>query len=284
MSKKNIKITSAAILTVVIIVIVAYNKLSLYKADVNMPILMYHHIDSNIENSGYTIVTPDKFKSDMQWLKEKGYNTIFFGDIVNYVNGKGKLPKNPILISFDDGYLSNYEYAYPILKELDMKATIFIIGWSVGRDKHKDNITDIYAHFTYEQAKEMYESGNIDIQSHTYDMHNDDEFRSGMTQNTNESLSDYKLYLANDLNKLEDLVLENINKNISFISYPYGKYSENTTIVLKELGYMAAVTTEHGSNIIKRGDTELFYLKRINISQSTTMESIEDLITPSNKK
>ncbi len=86
----------------------------------------------NIVNTE-TILTPDQFKKQLLYLEAMGYSTIHFKDYIEFKENGKKLPDNPIIITFDDGYYSNYEYAYPILKELNMKATIFAIGWSVGR-------------------------------------------------------------------------------------------------------------------------------------------------------
>ena len=80
--------------------------------------------------------------------------------------------KKPVVITFDDGYLSNYQYAYPILKETGMVATIFVIGATVGNTEHYKNTNyPITPHFTFQQGAEMVASGIISIQSHTYDMH-----------------------------------------------------------------------------------------------------------------
>ena len=76
------------------------------------------------------------------------------------------MPENPIAITFDDGYLSNYEIAYPILKELNIPATIFIVTSTVGLDESSGKVST--PHFTWDQAREMQESGIIDIHSHSH--------------------------------------------------------------------------------------------------------------------
>ena len=68
------------------------------------------------------------------------------------------LPDKPILITFDDGYASNYMYAYPILKKLGMQATIFVITDRRGKT------LSVNPHFSWNQAREMQDSGVIDIQ------------------------------------------------------------------------------------------------------------------------
>ena len=135
-----------------------------------VPVLMYHHISE--EGNDSTELSPEAFEAQIAALAEAGYTAVFPEDLAAYVREGKELPEKPIVITFDDGYLSNYEYAYPILKKYGMVATIFVIGSTVGDTEHyKDTDYPITPHFSCEQAKEMVDSGVISIQSHTYDMH-----------------------------------------------------------------------------------------------------------------
>jgi len=80
-------------------------------------------------------------------------------------NPQYKLPKKPLLITIDDGYANNYSLAYPILKEKGLRATIYIITSYRGKQP------GVTRHFTWAEAKEMYDSGVINIESHTHDLH-----------------------------------------------------------------------------------------------------------------
>ena len=93
-----------------------------------IPVLTYHHFQDNfpVEKSA-SICTPENFKKHMKYLNDIGYNTITFNDLEKAKNGESNLPPNPIIISIDDGYLSAYTCAYPILKELNMKANLNIL-------------------------------------------------------------------------------------------------------------------------------------------------------------
>ncbi|NMR85779.1 polysaccharide deacetylase family protein, partial [Vibrio parahaemolyticus] len=79
---------------------------------IKVPVLMYHHISDEVNNS--MVVSKDKFYEDMITLKEAGYEGIFLTDLYEYLQGNTTLPDKPIIITFDDGYSSFYEIAYPI--------------------------------------------------------------------------------------------------------------------------------------------------------------------------
>ncbi len=148
------------------------NNNSLIKSiSTDVPVLLYHHIEPGADGSNGSIISLERFEEHMKALKENGYNAITCSDLISYAENGTKLPNKPILITFDDGYQSNYEYAYPILKKYGLKGTIFVIGSFFGSDTYKDTDMKIIPHFGMSEAQEMVDSGVIEIQSHTYDMH-----------------------------------------------------------------------------------------------------------------
>jgi peptidoglycan/xylan/chitin deacetylase (PgdA/CDA1 family) len=185
--------------------------------------------------------------------------------------GKRKLPDKPIFITFDDGYESNYKYAYPILKEMNMKATISIIGWSVGRSVNKDYTTPIFPHFTIQEAKEMYESGLIDIQCHSFDMHDETTERKGVDMFPGESESDYRKRFKEDTVKIKILIESSIGNQVDVYTYPFGRYNSISESVLKELGFKYTLTVQNGISDLSSGS---YMLNRINVPQRMSSEEL----------
>ena len=113
--------------------------------------LMYHSIDSEKNKGGIFV---DEFEEHIKWIKDK--KTFKMEELkgLDY-----KLPKNSILITFDDGYKNNYTLAFPILKKYNMKATIFLNTKFIEKDE---------AYLNWDEIREMYESGLIDFQLHTH--------------------------------------------------------------------------------------------------------------------
>ena len=78
--------------------------------------------------SGSATISPEAFRKQIQALSDAGYNAISLDQLRDYVYNGTPLPAKPIVLTFDDGYLSNYADAFPVLKEYNMKATISSIG------------------------------------------------------------------------------------------------------------------------------------------------------------
>lgn len=248
-----------------------------------VPILMYHHLDADKSMGSSTIVSQDDFRDEMLTLKENGYNTIFFKDLYDYVYSGRELPDKPIIITFDDGYESNYKYAYPVLKELGMKATISVIGMSVGKDKYKDTDELIIPHFGYNEAREMYLSGYIDIQSHSYAMHDNKDLepdcREGVLQKNGESENDYIFAFKQDYLRSRDEIEKGVGNKVFVYTYPFGEYSELTETLLRELGNKITVSTHPGvSTVIKGLPQSLYVLKRINVPCNLSGRGLIDKI------
>lgn len=248
-----------------------------------VPIITYHHIDPKADDSNPAIVSPQKFKGDMISLKQAGFRTIFFKDLVDYSEGIQTLPDQPIIITFDDGYLSNYVYAYPILKELNMKATISVIGRSVGNPGYNRRDKIVFPHFTWKQAKEMYRSGHIDIQSHSFDMHRPSEvrypFRKGVLPQKGENTDEYVKFFKEDCIKQKELIESNIGNKVIAFSYPYGHYNPLSEKVLSDLGYKVTVTIDKGINVINRDKNSILKLKRINVDYTLSSQELVKILS-----
>lgn len=221
-----------------------------YSAQV--PILMYHNLAQ--EGSGNDTISVQRFEEHLAALQDAGYTTITFQDLLAYVEQGTELPEKPVLLTFDDGYESNYTLAYPLLQQYQMKATIFVIGVSMGKDTYKDTGQAMIPHFTQEQAAEMEASGLVAIESHGYDMHevqgrDPEPIRVGILPREDESEWDYAAFLQEDCQAMTDL----LGKTPGVLAYPYGYASDLSEVVLHEMGIYATVTIEEKINTIVKG-------------------------------
>ncbi len=226
---------------------------------VTVPILLYHHISNS---KGYT--TPEKFRQDMESLKKAGYNTIFYSDLYEYAAKGRALPEKPVIVTFDDGYYSNYEYAYPVLKELGMKAEISVIGCWVGIKE----LSGVIPHFSWSEAQEMYKSETVHIEAHSYRMHDYDPSgkvtRHGILKRQDEDYERYIKVLVSDTKTVTSMIEQNMGYKPLAYTYPNGYNTPLSEKIMESLGYKITVTIKEGINTVIKGDTSsLMHLKRI---------------------
>lgn len=239
---------------------------------VYLPIIMYHQVKDR--GLGKDTITPHELESDLKYLKANHYNTITMEELLDYVYGNRELPENPIILTFDDGYFSTYKYVYPLIKKYNVKIVLSIVG------KSTDDFTEVkdenveYSHITWAQLNEMLESGLVEVQNHTYNMHTAKNGRKGCNQKPGENFNTYQSALTDDLTKLQNEIAEKTGRLPSTFTYPYGVYNDNTIQILKELGFKAGLSCRYGMNVVSK-DMNLYQLRRICRSHG---ESVEKLI------
>lgn len=247
-----------------------------------VPIIMYHHLDNNL-TSTYTI-SANQFEEHIKALSDSGYTSVSTQQIIDYVEKGIQLPHKPVVITFDDGYLSNYEIAYPILKKYNMKATIFIVGIYVGKDTYKNTNQKIIPHFNYEQANEMIDSGLIEIQSHTYDMHQRTDYENGPARTNvlpleGEDENSYLDNLKTDIIKAKKDILSGTGKDVFAFAYPGGRYNDLSQKVLNEMNIKAIFTTKEEITILTKGQIQtLKDLKRFSIIGDISPKKLLEMI------
>jgi peptidoglycan/xylan/chitin deacetylase (PgdA/CDA1 family) len=245
---------------------------------VRLPIIMYHHI-SDHDNANEVIISKDDFKNHMIAIKQAGFTAISTQELISFANEGKDLPDKPILITFDDGYKSNYDLAYPILKELGIKSSINVIVSCIGLDK-LDN-SEIIPHFSIEEANEMIQSGLIDIQNHSYNLHSNESsnlYRKGIMPMPKESIKQYIDTLKQDNNLAKGIESKLINK-FEVFSYPYGFANLTADTLLKELGYKMTLLTGNKINYVYKNDPiSIFGLYRLNINGKISAKQLIELI------
>lgn len=250
-----------------------------------VPVLLYHEIDPAADGSNGAVISPETFENHIRALAENGYTAVSPEELTAYVEHGGTLPEKPVLITFDDGYQSNYDYAYPVLKKYGMKATIFVIGSSAGKDEYKDTGQPIIPHFGAEEAREMTDSSLISIQSHTYDLHQAAAYETGTVRENMAPLPgedewDYADMLADDTEKERQLILSLTGEEPFALAYPEGRYTELTTSVLVQLGVKITFTTQPGGNTVIRGlPQSLLEMNRYTMYEDTTAEQMLEYLS-----
>lgn len=187
-----------------------------------VPVICYHSINEDPSGKSPIIISKEKLRENLQTIKNDGYTTLTMAELNDYLFNDKPIPEKSVVITFDDGYMDNYTNAFPILKEFNMNATIFVIS---------DYLTRGEPYLTPKEVKEMSDYG-IDIESHT--------------------VSHVKLSTLSYEDQLKELkdskeAIENITgKPIISIAYPEGKFNEDTKKATIEAGYSMGFTIDRG--------------------------------------
>ncbi|HIE30365.1 TPA: polysaccharide deacetylase family protein [Candidatus Poribacteria bacterium] len=228
------------------------------QAAIKVPILAYHKIDT-VRELSITCISPKTFERQMRFLAKSGYQSISPELIVAAVNGEGRFPQKPILITFDDGYENFYHCAYPIMKKYGYTATVFLLAGYIGLMNDWDVKLGWrrFKHLTPTQirflAKEGFCFGSHGV-NHLFLTYQDD------------ATVKYEIQTSK-------AILENLfQKPIYFFSYPYGNYDCRTARLARECGYTAAFSLNPG-NIISTDN--LYFLPRMAIYRYDTMWSFK---------
>ena len=208
----------------------------------NVTIFIYHRFgDSRYPT---TNVGVDRFREQMAYLKNHDYHVIPISLVVNALKNGRSIPEKTAVITIDDGYLSVYNDAWPILKSFGYPFTIFLNVEAINR-KYKDFVS-------WDQVRELASAG-VDIQDHTYSHHRLADRPEGMDD------AAYRAWIAADLAKGSEILLKELGYRPRCLALPYGEYNNIVMEEAKAHGYEAVFTQDPGS-VSKQ--TDLFMIPR----------------------
>lgn len=211
-------------------------------------ILMYHHMVEDGQNYNTWTITTGRFREDLQWLADNGYTCL----LPSQLAAGEPLPEKAVLITFDDGYASNYQLAFPILREFGAKAVISLITQHI-EDRDPEFLT-------WDMCREMAASGLVEFGSHTCSAHQENP--RGIKRIFGESRADYEARIFPDIQTSIDQIRDNLGTEVLFFAYPHGQRERWADEYLRE-HFAVTVTTRHGPADLSRG---LYDLPRHNIT------------------
>ena len=242
---------------------------------VELPIIMYHKVTKDSAQWGKFAIAPWELEKDLLFLKEKAYNPIFLEELIDFVKKGTALPEKPILLTFDDGFFSDFHYVYPLSLSMEMPVILSIIG--IETDTHSKDVREdiILPHLTWAQVKEMVNAGYVDIQNHSYHLHKREKGAQGAQRRPGEEEKAYQLRLGEDLLQLQDALERETGKKPTCFTYPFGAKSESSDSILQALGFEASFMTENRLAKVEQGRPEtLFSLPRLIRPHGKSLEEI----------
>ncbi len=208
------------------------------KPSAHVPVLCYHQVrqwEGSDDNTARVYITSDDvFSAQMKLLHDSGYHTILPDQLIAHINTGAPLPEKPIMLTFDDGTLSQYQNALPVLTEYGFKAVFFIMSVSIGKPRFVNK----------SQIAELSAKGHV-IGAHTWDHKNVKKY----------ALDDWGRQISQPKKLLESIT----GKPVVYFAYPFGVWSKEAVDRLNANRYVGAF------QLAGKGDNanKLFTINRI---------------------
>lgn len=229
----------------------------------HVTVLMYHNFapEEKYCQTAWTM-QPDRLREDLEWLAEHGYATVLPSELAEGVLADGQpLPDKAVMLTFDDGYESNYTYAFPLLQEFGAKAAVALIVGKIGTEP---------GFLTWDECREMAESGLVEFGSHTYDSHGGDGGSTqGIARLAGETREEYALRVGGDLDESAAVIERELGKKPDYFAYPLGKVEPWANELIGN-AFRVSVTSKRGRACPERS---LYKLPRYNVTQTERAES-----------
>lgn len=193
-----------------------------------VPILMYHHIEINPRPSdpiyAALFVSPAQLDQQLAYFSQHNYHTITLDELSDALDGKFLLPSNPIVLTFDDGYQSFYDNAFPLLEKYHMHAIEFVIT----------QVEKAPAYLSWDEIVTLDKSGLVEIEAHTRHHPNLPNL--------------FQAAIIDEIKGSKDDIEQHLHHPISWFAYPYGSYDDFIVQAVKNAGFKAAASTIYGTN------------------------------------
>lgn len=195
----------------------------------NIPILMYHDIHA-VSESGYAYgISKEQFRSQLECLRENGFNSISFNQLFRHLKNRALLPARPVILSFDDGYTSFLDHAVPLMSDFGFHGTVFLVAGQLGGYNSWDS-PDARSRLKLmgrSQVREVLAAG-FEIGSHS--MRHPDHAALTVEE------------ICREVEDSRKLLEDEFGCMIAAYSYPYGRHDARCTAAVKAAGYSGAVS------------------------------------------
>jgi peptidoglycan/xylan/chitin deacetylase (PgdA/CDA1 family) len=193
-----------------------------------VPILCYHNLGP--QTRGRLLMSASAFEEQMRYLKREGYHVISLKQFLDFAALRQQLPRKTVVLTFDDGWRSFKEYAYPILKELGFPATLFIYTDFIGAR----------IALSWAEIKDLAQEG-FDVEAHT-------KTHEDMRKKATESDEEYNRRMQVELVQPLAIFRQRVGQTPRILAYPYGSHDDGVFKRVREAGYVAALDVRRQGN------------------------------------
>ena len=246
-------------------------------------VLCYHEVDNNGPRKDVWSVSAQNLEQHILYLKAEGYYFADLGEYIAYCKGEVSLPEKTVMLTFDDGYASFYNKAYPLLKKHRVPAMLAMVtSWMDGKRP-----ADVRALVSWEQLQEMEASGLVTVVSHTDSLHTQRVVTPQgsvgsiiqnrlFVQGAYETDAAYTSRLRNDLRYVQQKFKDKLGHKARAIVWPYGRYSGKAVAIAKEEGFESSFLLDGGINTGAAND--LYFAKRMIIYNNPSVQELKQML------
>ena len=275
-----------------------------YRSADRVPILCYHYVRPPggplqlVRVFGYVVlslplmddselwkVTRRGFEQQMKYLVTRGYHTVTLDEVHEWEMGRRNLPAKSVVLTFDDGEESAYDYVYPVLEKYGLKATMFVVTSRVGTRWNGMQCVD------WKQLREMQRSGLVDIESHTHDLH----YKVGagsqpcpvylaQADDPTQRAGEYRT-IFEDLSRSRVTIEKQIGRTPHFLAWPYGFGNAAVDQLAIDAGFTRTLSLRARPNRpvgiggrILAADTERFEMPRYTVTARTSLRDFHAML------
>lgn len=245
--------------TLILIIFLGYLMIYLIfnnKHEDGIIVLAYHHFltaeeKNNNDPDNYFITTTEQFEEQMKYLIDNGYNSITPEQIKCYLDGSCNIPEKSFIVTIDDGNISSYYYALPILEKYEVNSINFVISSRVDNGFHEMDASKLQF-LSSDELEDIYNNHLLmTIGSHSNQMHD-------MVNNENKVYSMSYEEILNDVS-----IAKKVLYDTDYFAYPFGGMTDDFKEAVKNADYDMAFLFDQGVKV-RKGDN-IFQLPRIEI-------------------
>ncbi|WP_043531267.1 poly-beta-1,6-N-acetyl-D-glucosamine N-deacetylase PgaB [Litchfieldella xinjiangensis] len=238
-------------------------------------------------------ITRDTLIQHFDLIERSGYHPVSFDQILEARQGGRPLPDRAVLLTFDDGYRSFYDIVYPLLKLYRFPAIIAVVGsWldvpAGSNVPYGDTQLPRERFLTWEQLREMQESGFVEVASHSYDLHHGipgNPYRNlqaaAATSRWNEesgyeSEADYLARIENDMHKSSEQITERMGVPPRLMVWPYGAFNQAALDIAAAAGMSHTFSLFSEINHVEDDTREI---GRYLVDQETSLKTYDEILS-----